>query len=175
MGQRGDRRGTLALPSSPQGSFVQPSMARRNIFAALLLLSVSTWYGVLTASLPERAMPNTPGPAFFPWLITGGLVLLSAALLVRGLVAVRKGAGETPEAKTAYRTPLALIWFVAYLIALPTAGFVIASVPFFAGLMILYGERCKLLVVLAAIAVPVVMFYLFRYGFQILLPSGVWW
>lgn len=149
-------------------------MARRNIFAALVLLSVGIVYGVMTAFLPDREMPNTPGPAFFPWLITGGLIVLAMALLIRGLITVRNGSGQASPVGIAYNGRFALIWFAAYLAALPYAGFVPASVPFFAGLMILYGGRNKLFVVLAAVAVPVATFYLFRYGFHILLPQGIW-
>ena len=47
-----------------------------------------------------------------------------------------------------------------------------ASVLFFAGLMWLYGERNKILIGLTSILVPVVLFYLFTAGFQILLPRS---
>ena len=55
-------------------------MAGRNLLAGCGLLAFSLAYGVLTTGLPDRTLPNTPGPAFFPWFITGSLVILSAAL-----------------------------------------------------------------------------------------------
>ena len=148
-------------------------MARRNILAALALIGIGAWYGVMTAILPQRSLPNTPGPSFFPWLITGGLLLLSAGLLVQGIMGYLR---ETPEPGTGgfpWHAVYALAMFVAYLVALPYAGFLAASVPFFAGLMLLYGGRNPLIVGIAAIGVPVVLFIVFRHGFQILLPRGV--
>ena len=57
--------------------------------------------------------------------------------------------------------------------ALPFAGFVVSSVIFFAVLMVLYGGRKPLLIGVAATLVPVALFVIFRYGFQIVLPHGV--
>ncbi len=56
-------------------------LARRNVIVGAVLLVIGVAYGLMTASLPDRSLPNTPGPAFFPWLITGGLLVLSTALL----------------------------------------------------------------------------------------------
>lgn len=150
------------------------TMARRNILAGAVLLVIGLVYGILTAALPDRSLPNTPGPAFLPWLITAGWLVLSAALLVRGLIEAR----EESEEASGYQIPAlgwpALLAFVAYLALLPALGFIATSVLFFAGLMWLYGERNKFLVLAASILVPVTLFYLFTAGFQVLLPRGLW-
>jgi len=150
------------------------TMARRNILAGALLLALGLGYAILTAGLPDRSLPDTPGPAFLPWLITAGWLVLSTALLVRGLIDAR---GESTHG-SGYRVPArgwaALAGFVAYLVLLPMLGFVASSVAFFAGLMWLYGERNRILIVVTAILVPVALFYLFTAGFQILLPRGPW-
>ena len=149
-------------------------VSRRDFIAAVVLLSTGASYGLATLSLPNRSLPNTPGPAFLPWLISAGLIILSAALLVRALT---DDGGEplraSPDRLSTLR-PLALISFVVYLAVLPYAGFLVASVPFFAGLMWLYGERNRIVLSLAALIVPVSLFYIFRQGFQILLPVGIW-
>jgi hypothetical protein len=149
-------------------------IARRDVIVAVVLLVIGVAYGLMTASLPNRSLPNTPGPAFFPWLITVGLILLPVALLVRSLT---DDADESPLMRpdgAAYRRLLMLIWFGIYLVLLPYAGFLPASVPFFAGLMWLYGERNRFALTLATIVIPAGLFYLFRLGFRILLPAGVW-
>jgi len=138
-----------------------------------MLQAFSLIYGVLTVGLPERSLPNTPGPAFFPWLITGGLLILSAALLTQSLRASGYTAQATPSQVTR-RGWIALVAFASYLALLPALGFLTASVPFFAVLTLLYGQRNRLLVVLTAVVVPVVVFVVFRYGFQMLLPRGLW-
>jgi putative tricarboxylic transport membrane protein len=151
------------------------SMARKNIAAAIGLLAFTAWYGVLTAGLPERAiMPNTPGPSFFPWLITAALVALSVALLVQGITRLKRenGAAAVPFG---FKTPvLALASFAVYLAALPFLGFVAASVIFFASLMWLYGSRSPVMIAAGAVLCPVILFVLFRYGFNIILPRGLW-
>ncbi len=149
-------------------------LARRDVIFGVVLLVIGVAYGLMTASLPNRSLPNTPGPAFFPWLITVGLILLSAALLARSLTDDGDESPQAPSDSLAYRRLLSLIWFIVYLVTLPYAGFLPASVPFFAGLMWLYGERNGVVLMLATIIIPAGLFTIFRLGFQILLPAGVW-
>ena len=150
------------------------SMGHRNLAAGIVLLAAGIGYGFATGQLPDRTLPDTPGPAFFPWLITLGLLGLSAALAVRGLIAVRR----RDEVFSGYRLPgrgwLALGGFAAYLLLLPYAGFVLASVPFCGGLVVLYGERRAVIALAAAVLIPLILFLVFSTGFQVLLPRGVW-
>jgi hypothetical protein len=149
-------------------------MARRNVLAGVVLLAIGLGYGVLTAGLPDRSLPGTPGPAFLPWLITAGWLALSTALLIQGLL----GGDKKSKDAIGYCMPAqgwpALVGFAAYLLLLPTLGFIVASILFFAGLTWLYGERNKLLTSLTATIIPIVLFYLFTAGFQVLLPRGPW-
>jgi putative tricarboxylic transport membrane protein len=131
-------------------------------------------YGFLTASLPNRSLPNTPGPAFFPWLITGVLIVLSAALLIRALLDADSDSRQSAADSSSKLRALTLVWIIVYLVALPYAGFLVASVPFFAGMMRFYGERNRTVILLATAIIPGGLGYVFRYGFQILLPTGVW-
>ena len=151
------------------------SMAHKNIAAAIGLLAFTAWYAVLTAGLPERAiMPNTPGPSFFPWLITAALSALSLALLVQGITRL-KHRDSTAAEPYHFKTPvLALASFAIYLTALPYLGFVPAGVIFFAALMWLYGARNPVMIAAGAVLGPLFLFVLFRYGFNIILPRGLW-
>ena len=152
----------------------RPLFARRDALVGVVLLVIGVGYGLLTAALPNRSLPNTPGPAFFPWLITAAIILLSAGLLIQSL---REDGHESSHVSSSPDSRLrlfALIWFVGYLVVLPYAGFLPASIPFFAGMMWFYGERNRLVLALAAIIIPCSLFYIFRYGFQILLPAGLW-
>ena len=86
-----------------------------------------------------------------------------------------RGRGED---SSGYRLPrqgwLALGGFAVYLLLLPWAGFVLASVPFCGALAALYGERRPIVVVAAAVLIPLVLFVVFSMGFQMLLPRGAW-
>ena len=150
-------------------------MGNRNLLAGAVLLAVGVGYAWATTLLPDRSLPDTPGPAFFPVLIAIGLIGLSAALAIRGLLALRGQLGTTDGYRMPPRGWLALGGFAAYLLLLPYAGFAAAGVPFFGALMVLYGERRAPVIVLTAVAVPVLLFVLFSAGFRILLPGGSWW
>ncbi|MDH3700304.1 MAG: tripartite tricarboxylate transporter TctB family protein [Alphaproteobacteria bacterium] len=148
-------------------------MARRNVVAALALLAFGAWYAWLSAGLPERHMPNTPGPSFFPLVIVTLLVGLALALLIKGIADLRSGRDRDAPGRLSPGALSAVTAFLVYLGALPFAGFVVSSVIFFAVLMVLYGGRKPLLIGVAATLVPVALFVIFRYGFQIVLPHGV--
>lgn len=150
------------------------SGGHRNLAAGLVLLAVGIGYGLATAQLPDRTLPDTPGPAFFPWLIAIGLIGLSAALSVRGLIAFRQRVAVVAGYRLPHRGWLALGGFAAYLLLLPFAGFLFASVPFCGGLVALYGERRPIITLAAAILIPLTLFLVFNTGFQALLPRGAW-
>ena len=151
------------------------SMGHRNLTAGIVLLAVGIGYALATGQLPDRTLPDTPGPAFFPWLIAIGLIGLSAALTVRGLIAIRRRDEESSGYRLPRRGWFALGGFAAYLLLLPFAGFVLASVPFCGGLVVLYGERKVVIVGAAAVLIPLILFVVFSMGFQVLLPRGAWW
>ena len=152
-------------------------MRRRNIIAAVVLLVVTLVYGALTTQLPVRSLPDTPGPPFFPWINTIILLALSLGLLAQGLWAKTADGAEQDssrgETTQRWRAILALGAFLAYLVALPGLGFLLATIPFFAILMVLFGERRWLWVVLGSIGVTVSLYVLFRHGFDVFLPRGI--
>lgn len=147
-------------------------MRSRDVAAALVLIVLGVGYGYLTAGLPKRSLPNTPDPSFFPWIVTVSLLILAVALLVQGLRA-RRDSHHVTDTAGGLRAPVVfLILFVAYVALLPFTGFVIASVPFFAALMWLYGERRGVWIAVVSIALPVILVFVFRHGLQIPLPAG---
>ncbi len=149
-------------------------MQRNNVTAALAFIAFGVWYAYLTSNLTERTLPNTPGPSFLPWLLTISLLLLSAALLIRGFTPSRgeeQSSGE-PNRFTSKAAAPGLILFIVYLIALPFAGFLLASIPFFAGLMAVSGERRKPLILTASIGIPLFLFFLFQFVLQIPMPKS---
>ena len=149
-------------------------MARRNIVAGLALLGFACWYAYLAGNLPERSvMPNTPGPSFFPILIVTAVMVLSVCLIGVGLKAGGQSDSRKVENFAEKDGWLAICAFVVYLAVLPYAGFIIASMPFFGVLMYLYGSRNWLLMIATSIVVPLVLYTVFRHGFQIVLPRGL--
>ena len=147
-------------------------MRRKNIIAAVVLIACAILYGVLTAGLPTRTLPHTPDPSFFPWINTAIILVLSVCLLVREL---RRPAPEpTPIGLGLNRRAVwALAAYVGYLAVMPGLGFILATAPFFAVMMVLFGERRPIWVGGGAICVTVLLYALFRYGFGVILPRGL--
>ena len=147
-------------------------MGQRNIVVALVLIAVAVGYGLMAAGLPERAMPNTPGPSFFPWLITITIGGLAATLFWQGRRALQGANLGMDLAGIDRKAALTLVIFAVYLGLLPIAGFLLASIPFSAALILLFGGRNRLVVATGSVFMPVLLYYLFREVFNILLPAG---
>ena len=147
-------------------------MRRKNIIAAVVLIACAILYGVLTANLPTRTLPHTPDPSFFPWINTVIILVLSVWLLVWEL---RRPAPEPTPTGTGRnrRAVWALAAFVGYLAVMPGLGFILATAPFFAVMMVLFGERRPMWVGGGAVGTTVLLYALFRYGFGVILPRGL--
>jgi len=148
-------------------------MRLKNIVAALVLIALGAGYGFLTTGLPTRSLPNAPDPSFFPWIITGSLLLLSAILLAQGLAAPHKARDNAVPAPPLRAPTVLLVAFAVYVALLSFAGFLVASVPFFAVFMVLYGERRWIAIGAASLVIPVILVLLFRHVLQVPLPTGV--
>ena len=151
------------------------SMSAKNVVAGLVLLLIGLAYGFLAMQLPERSVPNVPGPAFFPGVVATIIVILSLALLIKGLLGLRKESLTAKGGLSLSVWPILMLgWWLAFIMILPYAGFVLAAIPFYAGLMAMCDERRWAVITAGAIIIPVLLFYLFRDGLNILLPLGVW-
>lgn len=148
-------------------------MKQRNIAAAVVLLLVAAVYGYMTAGLPERSLPDTPPPSFLPWINTVLLTALAGLLLLRNLGPDSEPVSEDGESGNGLPAATFLALFVVFIVVLPYVGFLMACVPFFALMMLLFGERRPLRVALGAVGTPFLLFVVFRYGFNILLPQGM--
>ena len=148
-------------------------MRRKNIIAAVVLMSFALVYGVLTAYLPVRTLPNTPDPSFFPWINTVIIAVLSFWLLVRGLkqVPTEPRSVEKPDRRRLAGWALGV--FAVYLALMPTLGFILATLPFFAIMMFLYGERRAVWIGVGTVSATILMYVLFRHGFGVFLPRGL--
>ncbi len=149
-------------------------MREKNIAAGLVFLAIGLVYGYLTTGLPERTLPNTPGPSFLPWIITVCFLLLGGILLAQGLWTGLGGDAEAPSGPGGggRRAKIGLLLIAGYLVALPYLGFLLATPLVFGGLMHTAGERRLLTIAAFSIAVPVLLYLLFQVLFQILLPTA---
>lgn len=149
-------------------------MRSRNILAGLVLIGLCAVYGYFTSQLPARTLHNVPDPSFFPWVNTAIIVTLSAVMVLQGLaMAPGGGAKHGGDRRSLILGGGTLAAFLVYIVALPGLGFLLATAPFFALLMVLYGERRPVWVVLGSAGVTVGLYGLFRFGFTVMLPRGL--
>ena len=148
-------------------------MRRRNLLSAIILIAIGTGYAVLAQDLPTRNIENATGPSFVPLVVISCFLILSAALLVQGILpAVSDTVPSIPKIP-ARRYGSGLATAAIYLVALPYLGFIVANIPLFAVLTMLYGEKRLTWVIGGSVIITLLVFFLFREVFQILLPAGV--
>ena len=151
-------------------------MHLRNLVAGLVLCAVTAGYASLIGSIPDRTLPNTPGPSFMPWIVTAAMAILSLCLVVQSAIAIMRDSAAAKLAGFASfdsSSVLLLIALAAFVAAVPVLGFLLAGVAFFAVAMILFGARNPVMIIASAIAVPLFLLLLFRHVFSIILPSGI--
>ena len=149
------------------------SMKKRNLVASLFLFLFCTGYAYSTYQLPTRAIENSTQPSFFPWVIVSFLFVLTISLLIQSLF--DKNTDKVKNKRTlGYQiSAYAAILSISYLIFLPILGFVLANILLFVGLMILYKEKRIIFVLTCSIAIPLLIFLIFKKVFSISLPVGI--
>lgn len=124
---------------------------------------------MLTLSFPAPAQPIDPGPAAFPRLIVGGVAILALLQLLEP----GKGEEELPRGRQALKVGGVLVLLLVYAAVLKPLGFIVSTVIFLVGALILAGVRRPLPLVLMPVGLAVVLFYVFYELLRVSLPRGV--
>ena len=125
-------------------------MPLRDILGAVLLICTSLGYLYSAQGLPASTTPGTPGPSLYPTFIGVCTLLLSVALLIKGILRFRTEPKEIRANNGHQRSVLTLASVVAYVVLVPYGGFLITSMVLFAVLMVLYGARKPLQIGIAS-------------------------
>lgn len=152
-------------------------------------LIVGAFYAVLSAAIliMARALPKSKvmaiGPDFMPTVVGVISLVLSIILIVQaiGKLHANKGADEVKEKdESDYKRVLeSLILATIYVNVLKPVGFLISTFVYLTLQMIVLAPNDKrskkeiLKYVIINLVFTVVVFVLFRYGFKIILPSGI--
>lgn len=152
------------------------SYKRNELIAGLAMLGAGVAYLVLTMNLPRR---GTIDAAFVPWVLAVSLCLLGALQLWmwRKLPDKRAEPAEKPETidyPTVFKT-LALV--LLYTALMEPVGFLITTALYlYVQFIVLTPAEQKvkhLRYALIAVVSAVLIFYIFRHGFDLLLPVGL--
>ncbi|MBN2752997.1 MAG: tripartite tricarboxylate transporter TctB family protein [Rhodospirillaceae bacterium] len=132
----------------------------------LFLCAFSAWR---TLGIRPPIGGTIAGPSFLPWIMIGGLVLLSLMLIGRAVVRNDDGIRvDMPNRALLMKMAVFVLVMTAYAAAFMTVGYLPSTLcVFFAGLL-LFGERRPPVLVLF----PIIMTGIIYYGFTRAL--GVW-
>ncbi|MFP7335761.1 tripartite tricarboxylate transporter TctB family protein [Shouchella clausii] len=133
------------------------------------------------------------GSRFLPMLMAAGIFLLSTLLLFGGLKKQTEPVSETasavdasdvdnnqPQQKTSNEKTTVLatsLLLIGYVVALPVLGFILASTLYMAGQSLMmtsqHKKRFFMFVLPISFAVSLLLYYVFRVGFNLMLPIGL--
>lgn len=139
-------------------------------FFAVVFLNAKKWINAMTKGAYEI------GPYAFPKAVCVIAFVLMAAVIVKQVGMLRTGdlpRYETNEEKPTYFTMLGLVALcMLYVWAMPTVGFIVASLVLLPVLLVLVGVRKPLPVVLFTVGVFAVTFVFFCLLLKLQLPRG---
>jgi putative tricarboxylic transport membrane protein len=138
------------------------------VSTGLLLVFAAAGF-VLTMGFPAPAQPLDPGPAAFPRLIAGGLAILALLQLLEP----GKGEEPLPRGRQALKVVGVLVLLLVYAAVLKPLGFIVSTIIFLVGALILAGVRRPFPLVLMPVGLAVVLFYVFYELLRVSLPRGV--
>jgi putative tricarboxylic transport membrane protein len=148
-------------------------MKRADIVAGILGLCLCALVFYLTASFPEDQVVRV-GPAFFPRLLSAGLGIFSAILLVSAFFK----ANAASESGFSLRDPgirrgiVSVVATVIYCYLFEYLGFITLTIIYLIFLMLLLKERHYFQIVSTAIGVTIAVFFIFEGLLNITLPMG---
>ena len=148
-------------------------MGKTEIIIGVFLMILSFAFYALTYQFPEQTLAFSP--KIFPRFVGVCLFIISSVLVIQGITAVRRGSQEEkpkPTIDKAFliRLFLAILIGYAYTRLLPITGYVVATPPFIAGIMLVFNEKRWYKIVATSIITTSLLYILFRIIFRVPLP-----
>jgi len=153
------------------------SMGKTEIIIGVFLMILSFAFYALTYQFPEQTLAFSP--KIFPRFVGVCLFIISSVLLIQGIIAVRRGSREEKLNLTIdkaldkaflIRLFLGILIGYAYTRLLPITGYVVATPPFIAGIMLVFNEKRWYKIVATSIITTSLLYILFRIIFRVPLP-----
>ncbi len=155
---------------------MKPSFAGPRV-AGAVLLAASVAIFVAVFSIPGREGWSVSGPRFVPLIVSIGLIVLSAAFLLRTFVRpdmelAKRSAEE--DAVTHWATPaLLMVAMVAYALLMEPLGYILSTALFFVPVARLLGSHSLVRDVIVGIVLAVGLFTAFTQFLGVSLPGGL--
>lgn len=137
------------------------------IFSVLCLVASRT-YPKLSASY------MLVSASFFPTIVSCIAIAMSLIMLVKAIVKPEMREPLTPqEKKGLFRGALTIVDCIAYILLFKPLGYILTSVLCYFALMLIFGNRKWLQMIIMAIVLPVVLFFAFTRLLGTTLPLGL--
>ena len=155
-------------------------MKRGDFVAGAIGVTVSGGALYVASGFPADVVMKI-GPAFFPEMLAGLLLVCSALLMVNAALA--KPAATSVEGSPpvrglsldngAVRAILTVLAVIAFALALRPVGFILTSVVFLTAMMAMLGMRKPLLTLAIAVGITGGIYLIFEKLLALSLPAGV--
>lgn len=141
------------------------------LLIGILLVGVLIPFGVDEPGSVEFA---ALAPSYYPRFVGIAMILLGLAITVRSIYRpVADELFEIPESVLVYKAVCAIAIMFATALFVPTAGFVLVGSAALLALMLLAGERNPVIIAIAVIGLPLLLYFFFTKLANIPIPGGV--
>ncbi len=133
-----------------------------------ILLALAVGMFAYTLTFPGTLQPTDPGTAAFPRILAVALGVLALALLLRP-----DEVSLLPERAGAFPMVGIIVLTAVYAAVLPILGFLISTIAYLAGALLLMKVRKPVYLVVVPIIVSITLFALFGLLLEVPLPYGL--
>ena len=153
-----------------------------DIIVGIFFMALSAILMVMAQMLPKSKVMEI-GPDFMPMVIGGLTFALAAALTFLSVKNFKMPAAEIDPAKLPdcdyKRVLLSVILVLVYVFVLQPVGFIVSTLVFLPLQMLVLspedkrGKKDIMMLLIIDVIFTMAVFFLFRYGFKIVLPAGI--
>lgn len=146
---------------------------RANLVFGFFVMLLSAVFFVLSFQFPEQTLAFSP--RIFPRFVSVCLFLVAAVLFGQGVAAQTerpRRQNSTAGADRAFwiRLSAGILLAFGYTRLLPIMGYVVATLPFIGGIMLIFKEKSRIRVATNSIVTTALLYVLFRIVFKVPLP-----
>lgn len=159
----------------------------RDIISGAVLFVLAAAYYVMAMGIKQynAGQKGIITSDFMPKIYGAAVMVLSAILIIRAVIKLKKGQAEQGESSSGQKMsfqpeiPLVFLLLIVYVLLLPTVGFVIMSILFILGLSYILlpreqrGPKTYLIILAVAVLFTVSITLIFIQGFNLTLPMGI--
>jgi len=145
-----------------------------DVVSGMIGILIGVYIMIQCQSYPEDFVMKI-GPAFFPEILAGGLIVFSVLLILLALLGKSIGDFQklSVREKGTQRVLIAVVVMIVYCAVLKPVGFIIATIPFIMIFMFLLGNRNKLQYVWVPVAITLAVYLVFEKLLVLSLPGGL--